>query len=131
MRFNLYAARVRELSFRDETLELRPDFLKMLKCYFPPSAAVLPNLQALRLVRPCTDAEFALCFSSLLHPGLSAAELASASVDSVIMVLSNMQLCCPHVAELTIAKVVGVLPMLGQFTHLRTLVYDSPEDAND
>ncbi|GJE94343.1 hypothetical protein PsYK624_105120 [Phanerochaete sordida] len=69
-RFTAYASRIRDLSFAEDTSELRPDFLQLLAFYLPSvSSPPLPSLQTLRIGRPYPDMELALCVTTLAHPG--------------------------------------------------------------
>ncbi|GJE94363.1 F-box protein [Phanerochaete sordida] len=131
VRFNFYAARIHELSFSEDSAEMRPDLLKIVKVYLPAAMIPLPQLSALRLVRSCTDAELGLLSSTVLHPGIRRIEISSVSSASVLTALSFAQLSCPDLIHLVISKTVGVLPMLAQFKNIRTLVYDSPSDNLD
>lgn len=127
-RFQLYAERVRELSLIGD-LDLGADFLKMIKCYFPRGKPVFPYLRTVQFLRNNTDAEFVLCLSTLLHPGVQAVETFPPSTDSMAAMLSYMQLRCPDVQQLCITKATGLLPMFDLFSQLRTLDYDNPEDS--
>lgn len=93
---------------------------------------MLPQLATLRLIRPYSEGELVLCLSTLVHTQTHTVELSSPFTDSLAAALTHMQLTsCPGLQTLVISRTPDVLPLMGRFTYLRTLVYDVPEETVD
>ncbi|GJE94348.1 hypothetical protein PsYK624_105170 [Phanerochaete sordida] len=132
VRFTMYASRIRELSFADGAAQIRPTLLELVKRFMPSLPhPPLPCLLTLRITHEYSDAEVALCFTTLVHPGLRALDVMWPSPQTGASMLSVMQLSCPNIQTLVLGKANGLLPMAVLFSHLQKLVCDDPDTTLD